>query len=209
MKWLNEIVPYKIITDRLVIKCWEPSYALQLRNEVERSSSSLLPWMPYAKPPFPTVNEEINTIRMFRGNYDLNKDFVLGVFDKEEKIVIGSTGLHTRQGNNVLEIGYWIGINYQNKGYATEVASALIKTAFELSDIVRIEINTAIENIKSQKVIQKLNMKLDGIIRKEIIDADGILHDIQKWSLVREEYNQSAIKDIFIKYYNSNNVEIE
>jgi len=209
MKWQNEIVPYKIKTDRLVIKCWEPGYALQLRNEIEKSSPSLLPWMPFAKPPFPTLNEEINTIRMFRGNYDLNKDFVLGVFDKEEKTVIGGSGLHTRQGINVLEIGYWIGIDYQNKGYATEVASALVKTAFELSDIVRVEINTAVENIKSQKVIQKLNMKLDGIIRKEVIDADGIHHDIKKWSLIREEYNQSAIKDIRIKYFDSNNVEIE
>ena len=209
MKWLNEIVPYKIETDRLVIKCWEPCYAAQLRNEIEKSSSSLLPWMPFAKPPFPTVNEEINTIRMFRGNYDLNKDFVLGVFDKEEKIVIGSTGLHTRQGINVLEIGYWIGIDYQNEGYATEVASALIKTAFELSDIVRVEINTAIENIKSQNVIRKLNMKFDGIIRKEVIDADGMLHDIQKWSLIREEYHQSAIKDIRIRYFDSNKAEIK
>lgn len=209
MKWLNDIVPYRIETERLQVKCWEPKYAKELNDLIISSSESLLPWMPFAKPPFPTVKDEINILRMFRGEYDLNKDYTLGIFDKVKGNVIGSTGLHTRQGKNIFEIGYWIGNKFENNGFATEVASALIKTAFELSDISRVEINTAVGNIKSQKVIQKLGLKFEGVIRNSVIDANGISHDNQKYSILRNEYETSMYKNIILKYYSATNEEIE
>ncbi len=201
MNWNDGITPYKIETDRLIIKCWEPKYAQKLKAEIEESADVLLPWMPFAKAPFPTLIEEINTLRTFRGNYDLNKDYVLGIFDKAEEIVIGSTGLHTRQGPNTFEIGYWIGKRHQNKGYATEVTSSLIKLSFEYSNVIRIEINSAYENTKSENVIKKLNIQFEGVIRKGIVDAYGKYHDLKKWAILREEYEKSEHKKRMIKAY--------
>lgn len=201
MKWNNNVTPYKIKTRRLTIKCWEPRYAKQLRDLIEESSSSLLPWMPFAKPPLPTVNEEINLIRHFRAQYDLDKDFTLGIFDLDEQVVIGSTGLHTRQGENTLEIGYWIGLKHQKNGYATEVASNLITMAFEFSDIKRIEVNAPGDNIESIKVIQKLGLKKEGVTRLGFVDANNAFHDLEKWSILREEYELSKHKENKIQVF--------
>jgi RimJ/RimL family protein N-acetyltransferase len=209
MKWNNNLAPYKIITSHLVIKCWEPIYATQLRDLIEKSSNTLLPWMPFAKPPFPTVNEEINIIRKFRAHFDLDKDFVFGVFDKNEEVVIGSSGLHTRQGEEILEIGYWIGEEYQNNGFATEIASNLITLAFDYSDVKKVEVNAAVDNHKSINVISKLEIKKEGIIRCGTIDANGINHDLEKWSILREEYSKSKHKVNRIIVFDSMNREIK
>ncbi len=209
MKWNNGETPYKIVTERLVIKCWEPRYAQRLLDEIQATVDSLLPWMPFAKPPLPSVRQEIDLLRMFRGNYDKDLDYVMGIFDPTEEIVIGSTGLHTRRGPNTLEIGYWIGSSYQGKGYATETASALIKTAFALSDVDRVEVNTAVDNLRSQGVIKKLGVHLEGVLRSVIPDADGKWHDEQKWSILRGEYEKSAHKDLKLSFYSATGERIE
>lgn len=208
MKWNQDLTPYKITTDRLVIKCWEPKYAEQLRDEIVRSSDSLLPWMPFAKPPIPSIEQQANVIRMFRGNYDLGNDYTLGIFTPSEEIAIGSTGLHTRQGQDTFEIGYWIGKDYQGNGYATEVAIALIKTAFELSNIDRLEINTVTENAKSLSVIKKLNVIYEETVKNNTQDAYGNYHDSQKWSLTRDNYSNWKFKDFPIKWYSITGKEI-
>jgi len=205
MNWLNDVVPYKIETERLIIKCWEPKYAKDLNELIIDSSESLLPWMPFAKAPFPTISEEVNIIRQFRGEYDLNEDYTLGIFDKNKDSVIGSAGLHTRQGKSTLEIGYWIGKQFENTGYATEVSSALIKVAFEISDIERVEINTAADNFRSKNVIKKLDMHFEGVLRRATKDAYGVLHDSEKYSIIREEYVVSKHKGNNIKCFSVNN----
>ncbi len=202
MKWQQGKTPYKIVTERLVIKCWEPRYAERLLDAI-RSTESLLPWMPFAKPPLASVQQEIDLLRMFRANYDNDQDYVLGIFDPTEEIVIGSTGLHTRRGPHALEIGYWIGGGHQRNGYAVETASALIKTAFLLSDVARVEINTAVDNRRSRAVIEKLGLRLEGVLRSTIPDADGVLHDEEKWSILRSEYERSAHRDRKLTFYSA------
>src|SRR5262249_24384090 len=40
--------PYRIVTERLVLRCWEPSDAAALKEAVDASIDHLLPWMPWA-----------------------------------------------------------------------------------------------------------------------------------------------------------------
>ncbi|MBU0935250.1 MAG: GNAT family N-acetyltransferase [Spirochaetes bacterium] len=201
MNWLEKRTPYRIETGRLVLKCWEPRYAQRLLNQIQASAGSLLPWMPFAKPPYPDLAAEINLLRSFRGRYDSDRDYTLGVFDPTEEQVIGSTGLHLRDSSEYFEIGYWIGLEHQGRGYATETASALIKVAFEYSDTERVEINTAAGNLKSQAVIKKLGLHFEGTLRGLSRDADHNRMDQLRWSITREEYRQSAHRDTAIRVY--------
>lgn len=208
MNWIGNRVPYRIATGRLLLKCWEPSYAEQLSALVIESADSLLPWMPFAKAPYPTVDEEMNLLRTFRGNYDLGKDYVIGIFDADERAPMGSTGFHLRNSADCLEIGYWIAKRYQGRGYATEAAAALIKIAFELTDVARLEINTAVGNERSQKVIRKLGLQLEGTLRNDGRDAYGKLVDHQKWSMTRSEYLASGHRSLAIRAHDCAGGEI-
>ena len=91
---------YRIETERLVIRCWEPKDAPLLKSAIDLSIDHLLPWMPWAKGEPQTLEEKVELLRMFRGKFDLGQDFILGIFNRDETEVLGGTGFHPRRGVN-------------------------------------------------------------------------------------------------------------
>jgi RimJ/RimL family protein N-acetyltransferase len=181
---------YRIQTERLVLRCYEPGDAPGLHQAITHSIDHLRPWLPWVQQEPKDLEARIALIRMFRGQFDLGLDYAFGIFDREEKEVIGSTGLHTRIGKNAREIGYWIGAGHIGKGYATEAVSALVRTAFDIEGLYRIEIRCAPENIRSQHVPEKLGFRMEGIIKRSLHDN---IVDTMIWSLEKKEYEQSPI----------------
>src|SRR5262245_8467890 len=87
---------YRIETPRLVIRCWEPRDAPLLKAAIDASLEHLLPWMPWAKDEPQSVEAKMELLRQFRGRFDLGKDFVYALFDRQEREVVGGSGLHPR-----------------------------------------------------------------------------------------------------------------
>lgn len=94
-------------------------------------------------------------LRHFRALFDMDKDYVYAIFNQEETQVLGGSGLHTRLGKDVREIGYWIHIDHINQRYATETSAALTKVAFEIEGMDRVEIHCSPENPASATVPRK------------------------------------------------------
>ena len=195
--------PYRIETKRATIRCWEPTDAQKLQAAISASVDSLLPWMPWAVGEPKDYQTKIPTLLHFRGNFDLGNDFVLGIFTKDEVEVIGGCGLHTRAGPYGFEIGYWINVRHQNKGYATEITRALIKTAFELSDKDHIQIRCDIRNKASMRVIQKTGFSVEGMLRHREKDANDQFQDHLAAILLREDYLSSGIRNEDVKAYDA------
>ena len=82
----------------MVIRCWKPGDAQLLKTAIDSSLDHLRPWMPFAANEPTDVQTKINLLRRFRGNFDLDVDYVYGIFDRDEVEVLGGTGLHTRIG---------------------------------------------------------------------------------------------------------------
>src|SRR5512133_3083266 len=112
--------PYRLVTERLVLRCWEPRDAPLLKDAVDSSIEHLRPWMPWVVHEPQTVEEKVELLRGFRGRFDLGQDFIYGIFDRDESEVAGGTGLHTRIGEDAFEIGYWIAAGQAGKGLGTE-----------------------------------------------------------------------------------------
>ncbi|MBS1537632.1 MAG: GNAT family N-acetyltransferase [Bacteroidetes bacterium] len=199
---------YKIETERLTIRCYKPMDASMLLEATSLSINHLLPWMPWANEEQNTLNDKINLIRQFRGKFDLDIDYIYGIFDKSQQNLIGGTGLHKRIGNDAREIGYWINVRYINNGFATEAVSALIKAGFEIENHSRIEIHCAPENIQSQNIPRKLGFTLEAILKQRTKDADGNLRDSMIWTLFKDDYMLSNLKKIDLKAYNFVDEEI-
>ena len=182
---------YRIQTERLVLRCYEPGDAPALHQAITRSIDHLHPWLPWVQQEPKAPEARVGLIRMFRGQFDLGLDYAFGIFDREEKELLGSTGLHTRIGKNAREIGYWIGVDHIGKGYATEAVGALIRTAFDIEGLTRIEIRCAPDNIRSQHVPEKLGFRMEGIIKRSLNDN---IVDTMIWSLEKKDYEQSPIR---------------
>lgn len=186
--------PYRIESDRTVIRCWDPHDASKMQEAVNLSVDSLLPWMPWAKGEPRDYRTKIPLLRHFRGDFDLGNDYVFGVFTTDESEVVGGCGLHTRAGQYSLEIGYWVSTKFQNHGYATEVTRSLIKAAFELSDIDNVQIKCSTDNKPSLRVIEKVGFQKEGILRHAAKDANEVFQDLFVAIYLRSDYDVGPIR---------------
>jgi RimJ/RimL family protein N-acetyltransferase len=186
---------YKIETARLIIRCYAPEDAAKLQASINNSTQHLLPWIPWAQEEPQEIDWMAKFIRQFRGQFDLGQDAVYGIFDKEEKEILGGTGLHNRVGKDAREIGYWINVDHIGKGYATEAVRALIKVGFEIEGLQRIEIHCSPDNTRSCNIPQKLGFTHENTIKSHSTNRLGQLQDLMNWTLSATTYAASPIRE--------------
>jgi len=183
---------YRIETERLVIRCWQPTDAALLVAAVTESVDHLKPWMPWAHAEPQPLDVRIENMRHWRAAFDTDKEYVYGVFDREETRCLGGTGLHERTGPDALEIGYWVHVDYINRGLATELSAALTRVAFEVNGVKRVEIHCDPANVRSAAVPRKLGFIHEATLRGRMIEADGSARDSMVWSMFADGYPESV-----------------
>lgn len=193
---------YRIETERLVVRCYQPSDAKLLAESVAESVEHLKPWMPWAHYEPERYEEKEKRILHFRGLFDTQQDYIYGIFDREETKLLGGSGLHTRIGDRQLEIGYWMHKDHINKGYVTETAAALIKVAFEIIHIHRIEIHCDPANHASASIPRKLGFTHEGTLRQKTAFLDR-WSDSMVWGLLDSEYPNSPSVNANIKAFDA------
>jgi RimJ/RimL family protein N-acetyltransferase len=179
---------YRIETERLLVRCLEPTDAAAMNAAVEASLDHLRPWMPWAMGDVPTFDERVGWLRSMRGAFDLDQDYPYGVFDPTGREVLGASGLHTRAGEGAREIGYWVHVDHVGRGYATELAAALTKVAFEVSGVDRVEIRCDPRNVRSAAVPRKLGYALEATLRRRTTDTHGAPRDTMLFGLFADTY---------------------
>ncbi len=193
---------YRIVTPQLVLRCYNPADAPLLATAITESLEHLLPWMPWAAAEPEPLQAKIERLRRFRANFDLGQDYIYGIFNPQENRLLGGTGLHTRIGDNALEIGYWIHKDYIGRGYATETSAALAKVAFEVNMVERVEIHCAVENTRSAAVPRKLGFHHEATLKNRCF-ANGRNCDQMVWSLFAEDYPSSPVAQLEIAAYDA------
>lgn len=193
---------YRVETERLVVRCYQPSDARLLAESVAESLEHLKPWMPWVHDePEPFVEKEKRMLR-FRGMFDLQQDYIYGIFDPGETKLLGGTGLHTRLGERELEIGYWIHKDYVNRGLVTESTAALVRVAFEVIHIHRLEIHCDPGNLASAAIPRKLGFTHEGTLRAKTPFLDR-WSDSMIWGLLEEEYPSSPSAQAHINAFDA------
>ena len=182
---------YRIETRRLVIRCWQPRDVDLADEAVLVSLDHLRPWLSWAtKEPRPR-HEGIEMLRELRGKFDLGTLFAYGIFDPEERRVLGGASLQLGQGQHAREIGYWIRADEIDRGLATESAAALTRVAFEIDAVERVVIRSEAANVRSTRIPAKLGFTHEATLRRSGVAADGSLCDEMVWTLLREEFPPS------------------
>jgi RimJ/RimL family protein N-acetyltransferase len=193
---------YRIETARLVIRCYHPGDARMLADSISESVEHLKPWMPWAHAEPEPLEARVEHVRRFRGMFDLQQDYIYGIFNKDESRLLGGTGLHTRLGREQLEIGYWIHKDFANQGLVTESTAALVKVAFELLHVHRVEIHCDPRNLASASIPRKLGFTHEGTLRAKMRFLDHWI-DSMIWGLIEDEYPASPSCKAVIKVYDA------
>ena len=110
------------------------------------------------------------------------------VFASDESRCLGGTGLHPRQGEGGLEIGYWLAEDEVGQGYATEMSAVLTRVGFELFGMDRIEIRVDPANAISERVPAKLGFAKEATLQRRLPEKQGSeLRDVNIWTLFRSQ----------------------
>jgi len=198
---------YRIETKRLVVRCYDPSDAPLLAEAVTANVEHLRPWMPWVYSEPEPIEEKVQRLKRFRGMFDLGENFVYGIFNPEDTRLLGGTGLHPRVGERQLEIGYWIHKDLVNQGLVTECTAALVKVAFELIDIHRLEIHCDPANLASAAIPRKLGFTHEGTLRAKTAFLER-WSDSMVWGLLESEYPDSPSSKAEIKVFDANGQQV-
>jgi RimJ/RimL family protein N-acetyltransferase len=92
---------------------------------------------------------------------------------------------------NLYEIGYRIKPSERRKGYTTEAARLLVDYLFSTKkEIERIESVTDVENVASQRVLEKNGFRREAELRKRFFNM-GQYRNEYMYSLLREEWQEA------------------
>nr|WP_154896490.1 GNAT family protein [Paenibacillus xylanexedens] len=119
--------------------------------------------------------------------------FDLAVCLKTDGTLVGSVGIYT-EGTNA-EMGYVMNPQYQGRGYAAEASQALLGLGFNTLGVHRIYAKCRPNNKASERVMQKIGMKYEGMMREHWF-YKGAFHDSLVYSILAREYAQLEKADI-------------
>jgi ribosomal-protein-serine acetyltransferase len=135
-------------------------------SSIIKEKDYLEEWLPFVE-----LSHKKSDIRFFVEHY-LESDRLDATFTiYYHHFFVGIIGLKdTDPDNKKTEIGFWLSEFYQHKGIMTLSCKTLINYIFDEMKLNRIQLKAATENLKSQRVAERLGFKTEGIER------DGELH---------------------------------
>ena len=181
-------VPYRIETERLVIRPYDPRDAPILKETVERSREHLWDWMPWTPAEPEPLENVVQRLRTFRAQFDADENWIMGIWSKNGSRFLGGTGLHPRGGEGSLEIGYWVAVDAIGQGIATEVTAVLARVCVELLGLDRVDLQIEPTNERSANVARKLGFTHEATLRRRLPRREGEPRaDSMVFTLLREE----------------------
>lgn len=105
--------------------------------------------------------------------------------------LLGVVGLTIERPHARAELGYWIGEPFWGNGYATEAARVLCAYGFNALGLHRIHAHHFTRNPASGRVMEKLGMTREGLLRHAVRKGDGF-EDLAIYSVLASEWISTA-----------------
>ena len=126
--------------------------------------------------------------RQFEKDNGLISNFAV----RQDDLLIGGIGLLFNYGINShrSEFGYWIGKPFRQKGIARIVVDRFVELVFNKYKLTRIEANVFLENIASQKVLERCEFEREGLIKASFVKGD-VLKDSYLYARLNPEHTKT------------------
>ncbi len=107
----------------------------------------------------------------------------LGIVLRERDTLCGGVGLRIEPDHRRAELGYWVGVPYWGKGYATEAARAVVKYGLGTLGLHRIFASHFANNPASARVLRKIGMRHEGSLRAHVLKWGEFL-DLEMYGIL-------------------------
>ena len=109
---------------------------------------------------------------------------------RDDDLLIGAMGLEFHPKHRRAEVGYWIGHEFWEQGYATEALKAVLAYGFSRG-VHRIWAEHFAHNPASGRVMQKAGMKHEGTLRHHMVKWDQPV-DCEVYGILSTEFTAGS-----------------
>jgi len=118
---------------------------------------------------------------------DPRTGYHLIVVDKKTGEFLGETTLYTEPRHRSAELGWSVIEHRRGQGYATEMSGAMLRFAFRTLELHRVHATCRFENEASRRIMAKLGMREEGILRDHLIVRGEFWSSVQAAILMSDE----------------------
>lgn len=198
---------YRIETARVVVRCDELADEALRLNAVRRSFEDVGPVLGWKEPP--TQASIRAFLRKQRGEFDLDRDRVFGIFNRDESVLLGEAMYLTRAGHGARELGVWTAPDTWGQGIATEGVGALVCSAFAIEGLKRLDYACATDNGRSAALAQRLGFVKEGLLRGRTIPSDPTPTDVLMYSMLSVDFGSSPARKLSIRAFDGFGDELQ
>ncbi|MCK0473239.1 GNAT family N-acetyltransferase [Halalkalibacter sp. APA_J-10(15)] len=174
-----------IETNRLLLRLFKETDATEVAELCDNynlyKNTLYLPY-PYS------IEDALSWMKNHLDNFNDDKSYEFAITDKVTGKLFGAVALTRNQGFNNGEIAYWVGEKHWGNGYATEAAKAILEFAFVEKQYHKVFARYFQSNLASGKVIEKIGMKKEGILREHVIKENDYI-DLVYCGILKTEFN--------------------
>ena len=120
-------------------------------------------------------------------SFNEDKKCTLAICLNDGDLLVGAIDLTIFRSHEKASLGYWVGRDYWGRGYCTEAARMMVKFGFENLGLSRIFATHLEHNPASGRVMEKLGMKREGVLRKHV-KKWGKYYDLVYYGILKSEY---------------------
>ena len=176
------VEPVELQTDRLLLRQFcsrDVDDVLAYRDDAEFSR-----YLPHIPQPFTRRHAEAFVAQNIADPWHACPTFAVVL----EGTVIGTVNLDVDQAHGMAMLGFAIGRADWGKGIGSEAVRAAVAWGFEAFSLAKIWATTDARNARSQRLMEKLGMQLEGRLRSHERARDGRT-DKLCYGLLRAEWS--------------------
>lgn len=167
-------------TDRLVLRPYclaDAPHLVRLAGTPEVAATTLRIPHPYRE------QDAIDFLAACEPDFAQERSARFAITLRESGEFCGGIGLRIERWQQQAELGYWLGVPYWGKGYATECARAVLAFAFDTLKLHRIYASHLAHNGASGRVLLKIGMKHEGRLRGHVLKW-GKFYDAEMYGML-------------------------
>lgn len=140
---------------------------------------------------YTTIDQAEGLIHKIMHNYQTGSEhdpIVFAIVDQSTEAFIGCVGFfgYTSLFSRA-ELGYFLSPKAWGRGFAAEAARALVDFGFANLQLNRIEATVFPENAASVRILEKIGMQSEGILRQHV-SRNGQFRDRKMYAILRDDW---------------------
>ncbi|WP_136604871.1 GNAT family N-acetyltransferase [Paenibacillus dokdonensis] len=137
-----------------------------------------------------TIEDSISYLSGLQAKMDQGQAFHWGIIDKATGTFIGRVGfIYFDTLHRLSEVGFALHCDWWGQGIMSEAALPMIRYGFEELGLNRIEGRCNADNLASERVLLKIGMTFEGILRRQL-KIKGVFIDQKMYAILNSDFNE-------------------